>query len=151
MPRRRWIIALAILAALLVAAEVTVRRWESPKACVQITNEGDGTMEDVVVVYADSRMPLGPIAKDQSVHVRLTAGPMGPLRLEYRQKGNGIQGFQIADFDPGQLIQDANKQVLVVGTNQIQRYVEDDETLKDKESVGQMIRRWLESETSPPP
>jgi hypothetical protein len=151
MPRRRWLIVLAIFAALLVAAEVAVRRWESPKACVQITNDGDGIMEDVVVVYADSRMPLGPIAKSQSAHVRLTAGPMGPLRLEYRQKGNAIQGFQLADFDPVRLVQDGNKQVLVVGTNQIQRYVEDDEQLKDKESLGESIRRWLKSETSPAP
>ncbi len=40
MPRRRWIIALAVLIALLVAIEVVVRRWERPKACLQIINEG---------------------------------------------------------------------------------------------------------------
>jgi hypothetical protein len=151
MPRRRWIIALAIFAALLVAAEVAVRRWESPKACVQITNEGDGVMEDVAVVYDESRIPLGRIVKGQTVQVRLTAGPMGTLLLEYRQKGNAIQGFQIPDFDPGRLVQDAHRQVLVVGTNQVQRYVDDDEALKEGESLGQTIRRWLEPEAMPPP
>jgi hypothetical protein len=151
MPRRRWIVALAIFAALLVAVEVTVRRWESPKACVQIVNEGDELMEDVVVVYADTRMPVGPIATNHSVHVRLTAGPTGPLRLEYRQKGNAIQGYQIADFDPVGLVQDAKKQVLIVGTNQLQRSLEDDATVKSDESLGQMLRRWFASELTTPP
>jgi hypothetical protein len=151
MPRRRWIIALAIFAALLVAAEVAVRRWESPKACVQIVNEGDELMEDVVVVYADTRMPVGSIAANHSAHVRLTAGPIGPLRLEYRQKGNAIQGYQIADFDPVGLVQDAKKQMLIVGTNQLQRSLEDDGALKSDESLGQMLRRWFDAELNPPP
>jgi hypothetical protein len=151
MPRRRWIVALAVLAALLVAAEVTIRRWESPKACVQIINDCDGILEDLVVVYAETRMPVGRILKNQSAHTWLTAGPLGTLRLEYRQKGNAIQGFQIPDFDPGRLIQDSSKLVLVVGTNQIQRYVEEDDTRRDKESLGEMIRRWLRSELDPPP
>ncbi len=146
MPRRRWLIVLAIFAALLVAVEITVRRWESPKACLQITNDSDGILEDVVVVYADTRMPLGPIARNQSVRIRLTSGPIGPLRLEYRHKGSAIQGFQIADFDPGRLVQESFKQVLVVGTSQIQRFVDDDETGRDDESLGDKIRNWLKAE-----
>ncbi len=89
-------------------------------------------MEDLVVVYADTRMPVGRILKGESAHVWMTAGPLGPLRLEYRQKGNALQGFQIADYDPGQNIKDGFKLVLVVGTNQIQRSVEDDQTRKDR-------------------
>ena len=151
MPRRRWIIVLALFAALLVAAEVAVRRWESPKACVQIINEGGEPMEDVVVVYADTRMPVGSIATNHSVHVRLTAGPIGPLRVEYRQKGNAIQGYQIADFDPAGLVQDAKKQVLIVGTNQLQRSLDDDAARKNDESLGQMLRRWFAAELNTPP
>jgi hypothetical protein len=145
MPRRRWIIAATVLIALLVAAEVAIRRWERPKVCVQIVNEGDGVMEDLVVYYADTRLPVGRLPKGHSVHVWLTAGPIGPLRLEYRQKGNAIQGFQIPDFDPGHLIEDAYKQVLAVGTNQIQRSVDVDE-IRNKESWGRAIWDWLQSE-----
>ncbi len=148
MPRRRWIIALAVLVALLVAIEVAVRRWERPKACLQIINDGDGVIEDLVVFYDDNRMPVGQILKGQSAHLWLTAGPPGPLRLEYRQKGNAIQGFQIADYDPAQNIKDAFKQVLVVGTNQLQRYAEDDDTRKE-ESLGEKVMRWFQSEMEP--
>jgi hypothetical protein len=145
MPRRRWIIALTVLIALLVAAEVAVRRWERPKACVQIVNEGDGVIEDLVVFYADTRLPAGRIPKGHSVHVWLTTGPIGPLRLEYRQKGNAIQGFQIADFDPAQLVEDSYKQVLIIGTNQINRSVDEDETRK-KDPWGRVIWDWLQSQ-----
>jgi hypothetical protein len=145
MPRRRWIIALAVLIALLIAAEVAVRRWERPKACLQIVNEADGVLEDLVVIYADTRLPVGRILKGHSAHVWLTAGPMGPLRLEYRQKGNAIQGFQIPDFDPAQLVEDSYKQVLIIGTNQINRSVDEDETRK-KESWGRAIWDWLQSQ-----
>jgi hypothetical protein len=149
MPRRRWIIALAIFISLLVAFEVLVRRWERPKATLQIINEGDGIMEDLVVSYADSRMPVGSVLKGQSVRLRMTAGPMGRLRLEYRQKSNPIQSFWIEDYDPSQNVKDGYKQVLVVGTSQIQRYAEEDDTQQDQDSLGAMIKRWLQSELDP--
>jgi hypothetical protein len=150
MPRRRWIVATAVLVALLVAIEVAVHTWERPKARVQIINEGRATMEDLVVIYADTRMPLGRVLKGESVHVDMTAGRPGPLRLEFRQKDNGLQGFQIADYDPAQNIKDAYKLVLAVGTNQVQRYVEDDETRKESETLGERIIRWLQSDEEAP-
>jgi hypothetical protein len=145
MLRRRRILALTVLIALLVAAEVVVRRWERPKACLQIINEADGVIEDLVVSYADTRLPVGRLLKGHSAHVWLTARPMGPLRLDYRQKGNAIQGFQIADFDPARLVEDSYKQVLTIGPNQINRYVDEDETRK-KESWGRAIWDWLQSQ-----
>jgi hypothetical protein len=150
MTRRRWIVATAVLIALLVGVEVTVRHWERPKACVQIINEGEGAIEDLVVIYANTRMPMGKVLKGQSVQAWMTAGPLGPLRLEFRQKGNALQGFQIADYDPAQNIKDAYKLVLAVGTNQVQRYVEDDETRKEDETLGERIIRWLQSDEDAP-
>jgi len=149
MPRRRWMIALAILISLLVAIEVVVRRWERPKATLQITNEGGGVMEGLVVYYADTRMPVGTLLKGQSVYLRITAGPLGPLRLEYRQKSNALQGLQIPDYDPAQNLKDGFKQVLVVGTNQLQRYAEEDDSLKDRKSLGEAIMQWFQSQLEP--
>jgi hypothetical protein len=150
MPRRRWIVATAVLVALLVAVEIGVRQWARPKACVQIINEGQEAIEGLVVIYGDTRMPVGRIPQGQSVQVRMTAGPPGPLRLEYRQKGNALQGFQIADYDPAQNVKDAFKQVVAIGTNQIQKYMEDDETRKEDETLGERIIRWLQSDDDAP-
>ncbi len=150
MRRWRWIVATTVLVALLVAIEVSVRRWSRPKACIQVINRGEGVIEDLVVVYGDTRMPAGRLSKDQSVQVWVTAGPPGPLTLEYRQKGNALQGFQFADYDPAQNIKDAFKLVLEIGTNQVQRYMEDDETRKEDEPLGARIMHWLESDEDTP-
>jgi hypothetical protein len=149
MSRRRWIIALAVLISLLVAVEVVVRRWERPKATLQIINEGDGLLEDLVVSYGDSRMMLGSLRKGESAHASITAGPRGPLRLEYRQKNNPIQSFWIDDYDPLQNLQDGYKQVLVLGGLQIQRYAEEDDTLEAQESIFSQFKRWLQAELNP--
>lgn len=150
MPGRRGIIAAAVLVALLVAIEVGVRQWwMRPKACLEIKNEGATAMEALVVVYGQTRMPAGRIPPGESLRVWVTAGPPGPLRLEFRQKGNGMQGFEIPDYDPRQNIQDAYKMVLAVSTNQFQRYVEDDET-RAQESLGSRLLRWFESDLNSP-
>lgn len=146
MPRRRWIIALAIVVPLLAALEYFGRRWERPRATVKIINEGGGIMEDLVVVYNETRMPVGDLLKGQSAHVRLTAGPVGPLRLEFRQKSNALQGLEIPDFEPDQLLEIGYMQVLVVGVNQVTRYAEEDETRTDGGTLGQSLLKWFRSE-----
>jgi hypothetical protein len=149
MSRRRWLIALAMLIPLLVAVEVVVRRWERPKATLQIINQGDGIMEDLVVSYGDIRLPLGTLLKGQSVHARMTAGPLGPLKLEFRQKSNALQGFEIPDYDPALNIQDGYKQVIVVMTNQIQRFAEEDDTQGPRKSLWETLWEWFQSDLVP--
>jgi hypothetical protein len=149
MPRRRWIIALSLFAVLLVGAEITLRRWQSPKACVQVINDGDGTMEDVVIAYDGTTVPLGRLAMGTSTHIWLTAGPKGLLHIDFRQKGNPLKGFQVADFDPMQNFRDAFKLVLVVKTNEIHRFVEDDDFRKDNETLFDRIKQWMSSEFVP--
>jgi hypothetical protein len=146
MRRRRWIVAAAVLVALLAAVEVGVRAFVRPKAGVMIVNEGVEPIEDLVVVYRDTRMPAGRLSQGESVQVWLTAGPPGPLKLEYRQKGNAIQGFQLADYEPEQNISDGYKLVLAIGTNQVQRSMEPDETRRDDEPFGTRILRWLQAD-----
>ncbi len=146
MSRRRWIIALGIVVGLLVAAEVAVRRWECPRACLQIINEADETIEDLVVIYEGHRIAVGNLPSSQRTNLWLSAGRPGPLQLEYRQKKNALQGFQIPDYDPAQCIKDAFKQVLVIQTNQVQRSMEDDETRIERESLGSRFLHWLQSD-----
>ncbi|MGP0066509.1 MAG: hypothetical protein ACLQGP_23335 [Isosphaeraceae bacterium] len=146
MPRRRWIIALLLFALLLVGAEITLRHWQSPKACVQIINKGTATMEDVVVHYNGTTVPLGNIAMDASSMVWVTAGPKGILKLDFQQKGNALKGFQVVDFDPMQNIRDSFKLVLLVKPKQIERFVEDDEFQKSKESLLERFRQWMRTE-----
>jgi hypothetical protein len=149
MPRRRWIIALSLFIVLLVGAEITLRRWQSPRACVQIINKGTATMENVVVAYNGTTIPVGQLRMDASTHVWLTAGPKGLLKLDFRQKGNPLQGFQVVDFDPMQNLKDSFKLVLVITPKQVERFVEDDEFQQKKETLVERLRSWMSSEIEP--
>jgi len=124
---------------------VSLRQWTSPKACVQIVNQGDAVMEDLVVTYGETKITGGRVLVGQSVHVWLSAGPKGPLRLDFRQPGNAASSFQIPDFDPIQILQDGFKLVLLIKTNEVQRFVDDDETQKTG-SLGDRVREWIKSE-----
>ena len=137
---------MSLTAILLVGAEVAVRQWVSPKACVQIINQGDWVMDGLVVSFADSKVVVGRLGVGQSAQVWLTAGPKGLLRLDFRQKGNALNGFQVPDFDPEANTRDGFKLVLIVKTNEVQRFMDDDDARKDLETLGGRIKRWINSE-----
>src|SRR5206468_6321148 len=118
------------------------------KACVQIVNQGQGKMDDLIVSYADTQVTLGRLGVGQSAHIWLTAGPKGPLRLDFRQEANALSGFQIPDFDPHQNSRDGFKLVLIVKSNEIQRFMDDD-ARNDGETLGDRIKRWIHSEIDP--
>src|SRR5205807_1910724 len=116
-----------------------VRQWVAPKACVQITNQGDGAIEDLIVSYAGSRVAVGRLPVGQSAQVWLSAGPKGPLRLDFKQKGNALTGFQVPEFDPTQNRRDGFKLVLVIKRNEVERFMDDD-PLADRETLEDRIR-----------
>jgi hypothetical protein len=148
--RRSWLIALVVLVPALATVEVLVRRLERPKAALQIDNQGDGPMQDLVVTYGDTRMPVGTLLRGRSARLRMTVGPMGPLRLDFRQKDSPIQSFWVPDYDPAQNLEDGFKQVLVVGGLQIQRYAEEDDAPEDPEAPWTRFKRWVQDQMSNP-
>ena len=106
-------------------------------------------MDDVVIQYNGTTVPVGQLPMDTSTHIWVTAGPKGLLRIDFRQKGNALRGFQVVDFDPMQNLRDSFKLVLLIKTNEIQRFVEDDEFRKDKETLVDRIKQWMSSEFEP--
>jgi hypothetical protein len=149
MTRRRLIILASIVVVLLAAVEVTLRQWVNQKACVQIINESGEVMDDLIVSYADSKLTAGRLPVGQSTHVWLTIGPKGTLRIDFRQKGNGLGGFQVPDFDPALNLRDGFKLMLVVKNNEIQRFLEDDGSFRAEEELLHRIRRWITDEPEP--
>jgi hypothetical protein len=149
MTRRRLIIVASLAVVLLAAVEVTLRQWVNQKTCVQIINQSGEVMDDLIVTYAESKLPAGRLPVGQSTHVWLTMGPKGPLRIDFRQKNNGLGGFQVPDFDPGLNLRDGFKLVLVVKNNEIQRFVEDDGSLRAEEELLHRIKRWMSDEPEP--
>jgi hypothetical protein len=141
--RRKWTILIALVILLSVGAELLVRQWNSSKGCVQVVNEGDGTMHDLVVSYSGTKVDLGPLLSGQSTKVWFTAGGRGILTLEFKQEGNPLAGFQVQDFDPGENHRLGSKLVLVVKPNRVVRFMEDDETSMRVENLTDRIRDWM--------
>ena len=102
MTRRKWIILGVLLLLLTIGAELLVRPWNPSKGRVQVVNQGDATMDDLVVSYGETKVRVGGLAAGQSTNVWFTAAGKGTLSLEFNQKGNPMKGFQVQDFDPAE-------------------------------------------------
>jgi hypothetical protein len=151
MARRNWIILGGTLFLLLaVGAELAVKLWNPTKACVQITNQGDAAMDDLVVVYRETRIRLGRLGAGETTNAWFSAAAKGPLTLEFNQNGNPMRGFQIEEFDPIDSIQNGFKLVLTVKKDQVERFMDDDPSRTPLKSLLDNIQSWFEAEVSVP-
>ena len=149
MPRRPWIIGLSLLVVLLVGAEVALRRWQAPKARVQVINQTLSVLDQVDLEYDGSKFPLGRISVGGSSQVWMTAGPKGLLKVNFQQKGNSLKGYEYFGFDPMQNLEDSFKQVLIITPKQLEPFVEEDELVVTKASVLERVWKWIKSEFEP--
>jgi len=143
MSRRKWTILVSLVILLTVGAELVVRLWSTTKGCVQVINEVDGPMEDLVVRYAGTKVDLGWLGAGQSTKVWFTAAGRGILTLEFKQKDNPLKGFQVQDFDPAENSRTGSKLVLVIKSNRVERFRDEDETSINLQNLSERIREWL--------
>ena len=67
----------------------------------------------------------------------------GPLNLEFTQKGNPLKGFNVDDFDPIEHRRDGTRLVLVVKSDQVERYVEEDDSVKSPPRMLDRLMDWI--------
>jgi hypothetical protein len=151
MTRRKWIILGVLLLLLTVGAELLVRPWNSSKGRVQVDNQGDAAMDDLVVNYGGTKVRVGRVATGQSANVWFTVGSKGMLTLEFNQKGNPMNGFQLEEFDPAENLANGFKVVLVVKNNRVERFMEDDDrpTTTPLQSLLESVSGLFDSELPP--
>jgi hypothetical protein len=150
MTRRKWIILGAVLVLLTIAAELVVRPWNSSKGRVQVVNQGDASMDDLVVSYGESKVKVGTLKVGQSTTVWFTVSGKGTLSLELNQKGNPMKGFQVQEFDPEENLRNGLKLVLIVKGNRIERFMEDDPSTTPLQSLKDSVSHWFDSEMPSP-
>ncbi len=143
MSRRKWTVLVGSVILLTVGAELAVRRWQSGNCCVQIVNEGAGPLDDLRVSYAGTGVTLGHVAVGQSTKAWFTPAGRGTLSLEFKQTNNALAGFQIQEFDPIENVHNGNKLVLVIKSNRVEQFMEDDEDTTSVQNVFDRIREWL--------
>jgi hypothetical protein len=149
--RQKWIVIGVVLILAAGLAEISVRPWKASRGCVQIVNQGDEAIEDLVLSYAGTKVRVGYLAAGKSAQAYFTAGKLGILNLDFKQKGNPLTGFQVDDYDPARNLEDGLKLVLYVKQDRVERAVDDDDTAKARETLIQRVKDWLLPEAKPSP
>ena len=92
-------------------------------------------MDDLVLSYSGTTLRPGSLESGQSTQAWFSPSGPGLLRLGFSQKGNGLKGFELADFDPSKNHRSGSMLVLVVKTNQVERFVEADDRLSSPQGL----------------
>lgn len=148
--QRGVLIGLAVVVAL-IGAEFTLQRLKGTEACVQIDNLGAEPIEGLVVASGSSRAAAAQVQAGESV--RLFLGGKGPqtLRLTFRQRGNGLTGFEMRGFDSALLAGEGSRLVLQIRPNEVVRFQDEAEpTTLARSFARNLWRRFVASISTPP-
>ncbi len=144
----RLLAVVLIVVAFLIAPEIAVRALSPPKAVVRIVNQGETSMTGLSVEYNGSKIAAGDLSSGATARIHLTPGPLGPLRIQFTQRGNPVHSFEIADYDPRFLLEEGIEQVYEINGEQLGRSVE--EISKSSSPLVRaldQIQAWLDSQT----
>jgi hypothetical protein len=145
--RRRYAVILGVLiVALAVGLEWAFRYGGSGTGCAQVVNEGIAPMEGLVVSYGGGEVPVGLLAPGEKIKVWFSGAGSGVLTIAFTQTGNPMTGFKVDDFDPAELRRDGSRLVLIVNTNQVQRFIEEEESIKTSPRMFEKILDWIREE-----
>jgi len=135
---------------LLLGIEVAIRWVRVSKTCVEIVNKGEAVIEDLVVSLGGGQVAVGHVSPGATAHAWVSGAGKGTLTLSFKQKGNPVSGFLVDDFDARQMQRDGLKMVLEIRPNEVQRYMEDDDTATGSGGLGGRISDWISAELHAP-
>jgi hypothetical protein len=127
MSRRKWWLLIGAVALLAIGFEVVVWTNHVARTAIVVVNDGDATLENLVVGFGETRVSAGDVGPGDSARVWLDSTGKGTLTLSFTQARNPLTGFLVDDVDLAQLNQENLKIVLHVRPNQVIRNVEDGE------------------------
>ena len=146
MTRRGWLIILAVVS-IGIAVEIVARTMSPAKGTVMIVNDNDQPMEEVTLSYDGAQVALGHLRAGASVRASLSAGPLGPLVVGFRQVGNPLKTIEISDFDPAQNRRDRFMLVLTIKNGQVERMMEDAPATTPWEKLTDAVEGYIGSQT----
>lgn len=146
-PRARMV--LIVLIVLIVGIEVAVRLSRTSRSSVEIANVAEVPIENLVVSFAGSQVGVGNVAAGDTTHVWLSGIEKGTLSISFTQAGNPMSGFQVPDFDPGNMRRDGLKLVLHIKPNEVMKFLDDEETSTPLGRLRDRIRDWVSAELDP--
>ncbi|MDR3634425.1 MAG: hypothetical protein P4L84_11520 [Isosphaeraceae bacterium] len=149
MARSRWKWVLLGVVLLLVAAELALNALKSPTALVRIVNRGDYPITDLTLSTGASQAEAARIEPEQSVVFQLTGRGKNPLVLKFHQFNNPMTDFEIPEFEPRRLRREGAILVLELGTKEVVRYQEPDDSPSRWQRLGERVRNTLDEAKVP--
>ncbi|WP_145952256.1 hypothetical protein [Paludisphaera borealis] len=142
MTRRKWMLLIGAVALLAVGFEVVVWMNHGSRAAVEVVNDGDTTLENLVVGFGETKIALGDVGAGDSARVWLDGDRKGAVTLAFTQNRNPLTGFFLDDVDLRQLSEENLKLVIHVLPNQVMRNIEDGEA--EPTPLARLWRRFVE-------
>jgi hypothetical protein len=139
-----------VIVGTLGGAELALQSWKGSRACVEIQNQGAEPIESLAFTLRAARTAVGRVESGATVKVWLSGEGPQTLQVDFRQKGNGLTGWQLPGFDPKGMARDGSRLIIQVRPNEIIRYQDEAEP---STPFGRYARRswdsfWKSLETS---
>jgi hypothetical protein len=143
MSRRKAVILGILVVMLAIGLEWAFREGGAATGCAVVENAESQPMEGVVASFADAKVSLGTLAPGEKARVWFSGAGRGVLSFEFTQASNPMKGFKVDEFNPTELRRDGSRLVLVVKSNQVERYIEEDASLKTPPRLYERLMDWI--------
>ena len=151
--RHRGILIVVALLALVVGSEIALELYYRGEAIVEVENLGAEPIENLVVLHGAEHVVVRKIEPGAISRLYLNGRGKKALRLEFRQRGNGLTSYDLPEFDASDLYQEGSKLRLRFRSNEIERYQEDAEPAtplgRFAVSLWKQLKDRLESDYKP--
>jgi hypothetical protein len=146
MSRRKAVILGILVVILAIGLEWAFREGGAGSGCAVVENDGAQPMEGLVASFADAKVNLGTLPAGEKAKVWFSGAGRGALSFEFTQQNNPMKGFKIEEFNPTELRRDGSRMVLVVKSNQVERYIEEDASIKTPPRLFERLVDWVKDQ-----
>jgi len=113
----------------LLALEFGFRTLRGPRVEILITNQTNLDMRNLRITTDVNATQAGSIAAGASNRAQVTTYRPSTLVIEYEEEPGRTQRWEVSNFDGPELRQEGRRLVLLIGSDGLTRYTEDDSSL----------------------
>ena len=125
--KQRGVFLLFAVLALVIGSEVALELYYRGEALVQVENLGSEPVEGLTLINGTERVAFGKVQPGAKAKVYLAGHGTNTLRLEFRQRGNGLTNYELPGFDAGEMYRDGFKLRVRLRSNEVERFQEESE------------------------
>ncbi len=125
--RQRGAIVVVAVLVPVIGSEVALELYYKGEALVQVENLGAEPVENLTVIHGPERIVVKKVDAGATAKIYLGGRGQKTLRIEFRQRGNGMTSYDLPGFDAAEMYHDGSKLRLLLRSNEVERFQEDSE------------------------